>query len=279
MDFALEALKLAIPTIIAVVSLFYAIKQRNLVKKEITKKKYLESAQTNLSEAIQHLRNVRLPNLSDLNYDLQENLEDIYIDASIIVEDFLRAYFESKKTHFTLRVSYELNDLGASGKPYSENETRRISDFSQSSPKLLVDLLRSDRSFCINSETDILDVQRRVGNSPGFDPLEWGLRGLWFALSKLSAYEEVYDTVCPNVVKQANQLLEETAEQVFKAISVPRTVEIDLKEFSKTDDIIKRLIDTLLNYTHISEKLSQGISELDSKLTEARKELFLKISA
>jgi hypothetical protein len=60
---------------------------------------------------------------------------------------------------------------------------------------------------------------------------------------------------------------------------VPRTVEIDLKEFSKTDDITKHLIDTLLDYTHISEKLSQGISELDSKLTKARKELFLKISA
>ena len=279
MDFALEALKLAIPTIIAVVSLFYAIKQRNLVKKEIARKSYLESAQTNLNEAIQHLRNVRLPNLSDLNCDLEKDLEDIYFDASTIVEDFLRAYFESKRTQFTLRVSYKLNDLGASGKPYSEKETRRISDFSQSSPKLLVDLLRSDRSFYINSETDILDVQRRVGNSPGFDPLVWGLHGLWFALSKLSAYEEVYDTVCPNVVKQANQLLEETAEQVFKAISVPRTVEIDLKEFSKTDDITKHLIDTLLNYTHISEKLSQGISELDSKLTEARKELFLKISA
>lgn len=279
MDFALEALKLAIPTIIAVVSLFYAIKQRNLVKKEIARKSYLESAQTNLSEAIQRLRKVQLANLSDPNCDLEKDWEDTYFDASTIVEDFLRAYFESKRTQFTLRVSYELNDLGAPGKPYSEKETRRISDFSQSSPKLLVDLLRSDRSFYISSETDILDVQRRVGNSPRFDPLERGLHGLWFALSKLSAYEEVYDTVCPNVVKQANQLLEETAEQVFKAISVPRTVEIDLKEYSKTDDITKHLIDTLLNYTHISEKLSQGISELDSKLTEARKELFLKISA
>jgi hypothetical protein len=278
LDLALEVLKLAVPTIIALVSLAYAIKQRKVVKKEIAKKSYLESAQTNLSEAIQRLREVELPSLSDPNCDLMADFEDIYFDTNTIVEDLLRAYFESKKTQFTLKVSFELVDFGETDKSYSERNTRKFNDFSQSSPKLLIDLSKSG-SFCIYSETDILDVQRRLGNSPSFDPFVWSFYALRFALSKLSEYEEVYETVCPSVVKQANQLLEGTVEQVFKVISVPRTVEIDLKEFSKTDDITKHLIDTLLDYTHISEKLSQGISELDSKLTKARKELFLKISA
>jgi hypothetical protein len=263
--------------VIALVSLTYAVKQRNVIKKEIAKKSYLESAQTNLNIAIQSLRNQKLPNLSDPNCDLKD-LDDTYFDALTIVEDLLRANFESKKTQFTLKVSYELVDVGESGKHYSEKEERTTNDFSQSSPKLLIDLLKSRRTFYINSETDILDVQRQVGNSPSLNDTVWGLRDLWFVINRLSAYEEVYETVCPNVLKQANQLLEETVEQVFKAISAPKTIEINLKKFSKTDDITKYVIDTLTDYTHITAKLSHGISELDSKLTEARKELFLRIS-
>jgi len=278
LDFGLEALKLAIPTTIALISLIYAMKQRNIVKKEIAKKRYLENAQVNLNEAIQHLRNINLPRLSDPNCNITENFEDEYNDASLIVNELLQANFESKRRRFTLKVSYELFDLGQSDKEYSERETKRISDFSKSNPELLIDLLKSNRTFYINSETDILDFQRKSGNSIGFGLIVLSIEALWFAIEKLSAYEEVYDTVCPSIVKKANHLLEETTEEVFNVISKSKTIEIDLKEFSRTEDILEHLIDRYLNYNVISEKLSQGISELDSKLTEARKELFLRIS-
>jgi hypothetical protein len=278
LDFVLEALKLAIPTIIALASLIYAIKQRNIVKKEIAKKRYLENAQINLNEAIQRLRNVNLPRLQDQNCDIRESIPDEYNDANMIANDLLQAYFESKTTRFTLKVTYWLTDLGDLDKEYSKREIKDISDFSKSSPKLLIDLLKANKSFWIHSETDILEIQRQFGNSIGFHPITWGIESLWFAIKKLSMYEEVYDTVCPNIVKRVNNLLDEIAEDVFRVISEPKTIEIDLKEFSKTDDIIKHLIDRYLTYIAISEKLSQGISELDSKLTEARKELFLKIS-
>ena len=272
MDFGLEALKLAIPTTIALVSLVYAIKQRNIVKKEIAKKRYLESAQTNLNEAIQSLRKVNLPCLSDLNRDSDE-----YNDASIIVNELLQANFESKRTRFTLKVTYELSYPRQLDKEYSESETKSISDFSKSNPELLIDLLKSNRVY-IYSKTDIVGFQRQLGNSIGFSSITWSIDALRFAIGKLSAYEEVYDTVCPSIVKEANHLLKETTEEVSNVVSKSKTIEIDLKEFSRTEDILEHLIDRYLNYNVISEKFSQGISELDSKLTEARKELFLRIS-
>jgi hypothetical protein len=262
---------------ISLVSLSYAAKQRNIVKHELVKKHYLENAQTNLTEVIERLRKTELPKI-DETCDLRETIGDSYWDANVLTQQILIASFESKKTKIMLEVSYELKDYGKTGELDSEAKTKTTSDFSQSSPKLLYDLFKLDRAFSIESNTVIPDYQRNLGNEIHLDLLEWGLRNLVFAIDKLTNYEEVYETVSANIMKFAIHLLEETTKEVFKVISEPKKVEVDLRKFSRADDITKYLFETYLNYGHISKMLSQGISELDSKLTEARKELFLRIS-
>jgi hypothetical protein len=263
--------------IIALLSLIYAIKQRQVVKGEIEKKRYLENAQTNLTEIIKQLRSIVFPKLSD---DFQEALEDEYHDANTIAEQILRASFESKKTKFTLEVSYELIDFGliGSGKPDQRKEPRQTSDFSQSSPRLLKDLLEGGRSFLIESNTTIIDYEPRVKNEIDFHDYIWSLKSLKNAVNMLASYEEVYDAVCPNISKSASQLFEQLSEELFNLISEPKRIELDLTKFSKVDDIARYLFETYLNYNHISQKFSEGVSELDSRLTEARRQLFLRIS-
>jgi dihydroneopterin aldolase len=99
-----------------------------------------------------------------------------------------------------------------------------------------------------------------------------------FVIDKLTNYEEVYETVCPKITQIATKLFEEIVEEIFTVISKPKKVEVDLTKFSKVDDMTRYLLETYLNYGHISEKFSKGVSELESKLTEARKQLFLRIS-
>lgn len=264
--------------IITLLSLIYAIKQRQVIKKEIEKKRYLENAQTNLTEIINHLRSIELPDLTDASCDLQESLGDEYNDASTITEQILGASFESKRTKFTLEVGYELIDFGERHKDTQAKDWKRYDDFSQLSPKLLMDLLRTNRTFMIESKTVIPDYQRRVVNEISFHTFEWGLTALKSAMDKLAKYEEVYETVCPNITETASRLLEQVCEEIFNVISESKKVEIDLTKFLKVDDIARYLYETYLNYNHISKKFSKGNSELDSKLAEARKQLFLRIS-
>ena len=278
MDLVLEILKLIIPTAIALASLVYAAKQRNMVKNEISKKRYLESAQSNLNEAISDLKSIAADSMSDLNCDLDEALgPDNRVNVDAIVNDVLKASFETTKKRMTLSVSYELTDCGARTKPYSEKEPEKITDFSNLSSKLLIDLIKSDRTFWIQSTTVIPHFERRLANEIEFDVSSWGLVNLWRVICRLSKFEEVYDTVCPNIVKRANQLLEITAEEIFKVISESKKVEVDLEKFSKTDDLAKYLVETFLNYSHIYGNFSKGISDLIHSLTEARKELFLRL--
>jgi hypothetical protein len=270
----------SLSAIIALASLVYAIKQRQVIKSEIKKKRYLENAQTNLTKAIDHLRSIILPDLTDSNCDLYESLGDDYNDVSVIINQILYAGLESKRTKFTLEVSYELTDYG---ELHSEKrEERIINDFSQWNPKLLadtlIDLFKRDTTFSIKSETVIPDYERRVVNEISFRVFTWELEQLRLAIDKLTNYEEVYETVCPDIIKTATRIFEEISKEIFNVISEPKKVEVDLAKFSKVDDIIRYLFETYLNYNHISEKFSKGISELDSKLTEARKQLFLRIS-
>ncbi len=267
--------------IIALVSLVYAIKQRQVVKSEIEKKRYLENAQTNLTDAINHLRSIMFPDLTDPSRALEESLEDDYDDVNDITEQIVYAGFDSKRTKFTLEVSYELTDYGEISKPSSEREKKRINDFSQLNPKLLAHMLTNlfkKNIFEIYSETVIPDYQRRVVNEISFDLILANLHKLNLAIDKLTNFEEVYETVCPNIIKTATQLFEDISEEIFNVISEPKKVEVDLTRFSKVNDIARYLFETYLNYNHISEKFSKGIFELDSKLTEARKQLFLRIS-
>ena len=58
---------------------------------------------------------------------------------------------------------------------------------------------------------------------------------------------------------------------------MPKSIEIDLDDFTETNETIRYLVEKILNYSRIADEFSK-VSELISELTRARKELFLKIS-
>ena len=274
----IDALKWVVPTLIALGSLIYAIKQRNIVKKEISKKRYLENALSNLKEAIGYLEWIKMPNLST-DSDLKEEVgEDNSNNLNVLISEILKASFELKKTKFKLTVSYELTNFGKNGKFYSEKDVRKIRDFSELSHEYLIDLIKSGGMFRIETDTDIPDYQREIVNEIEFNDFTYTLEFIRRAINKLSKYEEVYDSISPDSVKKAERLVEEISSEILQVISTPKEISVDLSKFSKTNEIARYLFENSLNYSPIAHKISEGVSSLVSNLTEVRRELFLKIS-
>lgn len=272
----IDILKWAIPTLIALVSLIYAIKQRNIVKREISRKRYLESALSNLNEVIEPLKDMKISPLSDID-SLAEELEDTYINAQTVTSEIIMASFETKKRKVNLAVSYRLRLWERDKKP-SEKTSRVIEKFDEMSHEWLFDLFHSDKTgFFVESRTTIQGYKKRVDNELDFSDFDFLIRWLIEAKKKLSKYEEVYESISPNCLKNLNQLIKEGIEEIFKTISKPKTIQIDLDKFSTIDEIIEFLIEEVLNYSTLARKLSR-ISEIISELTEVRKELFLKIA-
>lgn len=124
----IDILMLVVPTTIALISLAYVMKQRATVKSELTKKRYLENAQSNLNEAIKSLRQLGVPSIRDISGGY-ETFGDIYNDLMMVLSEILRASFNLNKKEIPLEVSYELRDLGERGKPSSEGEKKRNCGF------------------------------------------------------------------------------------------------------------------------------------------------------
>lgn len=274
----IDALKWVVPTLIAFGSLIYAIKQRNIVKKEISKKRYLEDALSNLKEAIGYLERIKMPNLSTDSNLMEEVSEDNSNNLDILISEILKASFELKKTKFKLTVSYELTEYGKEGEFYLEKDVRRIRDFSGLSHEYFIDLIKTDGMFYLETDTNIPDYQREVGNEITFDDFTWSLEFIWKAINTLSKYEEVYDSISPDSVKNAKRLVEEISSEILQVISTPKEISVDLNKFSKTQEIARYLFENSLNYSPIAHKISEGVSSLISNLTEIRRQLFLKIS-
>jgi hypothetical protein len=274
----IDALKWVVPTLIALGSLIYAIKQRNIVKKEISKKRYLENALSNLKEAIGYLERIKMPNLST-DSDLKEEVgEDNSNNLNVLISEILKASFELKKTKFKLTVSYELTDYGKNAKLYSEKDVRKIRDFGELSHEYLIDLIKSGGMFYIETDTDIPDYQREIVNEIDFNDFKFSLEFIWKAINILSKYEEVYNSISPDSVKNAKRLVEEISSEILQVISTPKEISVDLSKFSKTKEIARYLFENSLNYSPIAHKISEGVSSLVSNLTEVRRQLFLKIS-
>jgi len=269
LDLIIDILKLVVPTVIALVSLAYAIKQRSLVKREISKKGYLESALSNLNEAIEFLRII--PNL------FSTKSEDEWSEIEMIVWDILKGSFNLKKRKFALEVSYCIVDFMEKSDSPSE-KYKYIRSFNGIEPRWLFDLLmKKDGLVFITAEPHIVGLSQSHISSVVFSMFEHAVHNLVKASKILSSHEEVYETVAPDSVKKVNHLIEEAAGEVFETIRKPIRLEIDLDKFSKSDDIVIYLFEKVLNCSHIADKFSK-VSELISELTEARKELFLKIS-
>jgi hypothetical protein len=277
MNLIIDILKWLIPTIIAVASLYYAIRQRSVVKREISKKRYLESAQTNLNEAINHLRNIDIPDLLMLwkdakaGYPKYDEWEDACFGTYLLTDDILRASFKLKTNKIGMDVEYYIHYRERSE---GEKTIRNLDEFE---PQWLVDFFRSNRYFSIECETRINDYERDSNGEPDFSAFEHAIKLLNKSVETLSSFEEVYDSISPDSVKKVNRFFEDIVKEIFKVICKSRRIEIDLKKFAEAEEITRYIFEEILNYSHIASKFSK-VSEAISELTKARKELFLKIS-
>ena len=103
-DLALDLLLKVVPIIVAFVALIYAVLQRGVVKREISKKKYLELSLTNLNEQIATLQRIKPHELAVNN----PSLGDFIYDAKTVVFGLLALSFDLKKRRLILDVSYNV---------------------------------------------------------------------------------------------------------------------------------------------------------------------------
>jgi len=275
LDLIIDILMLVVPTIIALISLAYVMKQRSLVKEELSKKRYLENAQSNLNEAIKSLRQVSMPNIRDIS-EGYEIFGDIYNDLMMMLGEILRANFNLNKKEIPLEVSYELRALRERGKPSSEGEKKEITNFENLDPQWFINFCRT-HTFYVACYPRIRDFEQVWNVMLTFSRMEWNLHSLAEAMDTLLNYEEVYETVSPDSVKKVKRLFEETSTDMFNVIRKPKSIDVDLSKFSETDEILRYLCEQILDYSHMAEKFSQ-VTDLIEELVEARRELFLKIS-
>lgn len=264
LDQIVAILGLAVTTIITLVSLAYAIKQRNVVKREISKKRYLEDAQKNLNEAITLLRDINIPNIrsSHLSY---EEMQDTFHDAFTMTNEILRASFDLKSKNIVLDVSYFIKSTGEQERSPEQFDLRSF-----------IALLRTN-GVRIDSESNISNFQRFLLNDLNFGIVVWSLGDLNKATERLLRYEEVYESISPDSIAELNALYEKVAEEILMTIHKPKHLEIKLDSFSTTEEIMIYLFEEILNYSHIAQMFSK-VADVISDLTQARKELFLKIS-
>lgn len=272
LNLLVEVLKLIVPSSIALISLIYAIKQRNLVKEGISKKRYLESALSNLNEATKCLEEI------PTNFTLTEDSDEL-AEATFLAFEILTASFELKRKSISLEVSYYLEDLGERNKPYDKREKREIHDFENYSPQLLIDFIGKgkNRTLLLESDARIVGFNRIYSNNVEIKPLLWSIEWLLKAKDTLSSYQVVYENFSPNSIKKLNLLIEEIAEEVLETIRKPKHIEVDLNKLTHMNEIIKYLVDKIGNYSNVAMKISK-VSEVISELTEIRKELYSKIT-
>lgn len=261
----LEALKWVVPILIALISLVYAIKQRNVVKKEISKKRYLEDALSNLNAAMETLRTIRILDIKKSN-DYEE-WGDTATEFRMLTYEILRASFDLKMRKFVMNISYTANSYDKQTKE-SKVDLNDLESF--------LNALRSNRVW-IYSHANIANVEMEFMNSPDFHHVTWDVESLVDALEALLKFEEAYESLRPDCVKNVKQAFEDVAKEIFVTVSQPKTIELVLAKFNTTDEISEHLCKEILNYPSLADKLSK-VSELLSELSEARKELFMKVA-
>jgi len=153
---------------------------------------------------------------------------------------------------------------------------KEIADFGNFDPQWFINFSRT-HTFNVTCSPRIRDFEQVWDVTLFFSHANWNLLLLAKAIDTLLDYEEVYETVSPDSVKKVKRLFEEISTDVFNIIRKPKRIDVDLSEFSETDEILKYLCEQILDYSHIAEKFSQ-VTDLIEELVEARRELFLKIS-
>ena len=268
----LEALKWVVPTLIAVISLVYVIKQRNVVKKEISRKRYLENALSNLNAVIESLRSIRILDVKKSN-DYEE-WEDTATDIYALTSELLIASFDLKTKKILMNISYTAEAWEKSLKKSKVGEIK-TTPLGLNNLESFLNVLRS--SFVvIETEVNIGNAERRSTNSPDFNHVNCDAKILADALEALNRFEEVYESLSPYCVNNVKQVFEQVATEIFLTVNQPKTIELELTKFQSSDEISEHLCKEILNYPRIADKLSK-VSELISDLIEARTELFKKV--
>ena len=272
LDLIIEILKLVVPTVIAVFSLYYAIRQRGVVKREISKKRYLERALSNLNETLKTIE--RLPD----RIKLDDEDSDEWGEAKFLADDILRASFEMKKRQIRLNITYLLEDWGKKGEKMP-HLTPRIPLPDKFEPLWLANfLLRNrDKAIWLETETEIIGFERPSANSPDSVAFLFVLKALIDAIDKLSTFEEVYDSLVLNSVENIRQIYATLSEELLKTIWKNKQVEINLDNFKNAKQVERFLLEEITSYSKLIKKFSE-VSEVVSVLKEVRKELFSKVS-
>jgi len=273
----IEILRWVIPIVISLGSLIYAVKQRNIVKKEISKKGYLENAITCLSAVIHQLEKIEVPNLSALWEDVKAyyskypQWENACFGTYLLATDILRASFNMKTKKIDMEVEYIVSIQDRS------EGAKKVSNLNEFEPKWFIDLTHSNKKFSVTCNTNIKNYKRDTDGEPEFDVFEDIIILLKKSQNLLLDYEEVYEMVSPNLFKKVNCFVEDVTKEIFKVIRKPKHIELDLNEFADSEEIKSYVFEEILNYSQLASKFSK-ISEVVSELVETRKELFLKIS-
>jgi len=272
LNLVIDILKLVVPTVMALVSLAYAMKQRNVIKTEISKKRYLESALFHLNGAIASLKRAQ-----GVTFDEEDS--DDFLQAKMLIWNILEASFDLRKRKLSLDVSYRILDLGETNKPYGERDTSVIRNLDEHDSSWFVNLwIKSlgKRTLVLESDTRIVGYERASTYECWFGEFGVFVGNLTDAKRSLSRFEEVYESFAPNSIKEITKLLKEVLERIFEVSFKPKRIEIDLDKFSTTDEVLNYFFEEITNYSSIVGKAPK-ISEIVSELEKARKELFLKI--
>lgn len=278
MDWLIDLVKWLIPTIIAIIGVAFGILQRKIAKEEISKKRHLESALTNLNNVIEIIEG--LP--ARIEFHEESN---VFMDTEVVIDDILRASLTAKKKVVSLEVSYFVEDHGDPNIPIDKRYPyKKISLPKEYDPDWLLNVLiekgwwlRGGR-IKISTRTEIKGYTRKVINSPDPDDFLRVLHHLLEAENKLLMYEEVYETLAYHSLNEIKQVYKEIGRTLFELIrKEKRRIKVDLDKLNNIEEMREFLWEQILNYSGLRSHVLKT-SKVISSLKKARKELFLKLA-
>ncbi len=265
-----------IPIAVTVIALTYTITQRRNSKKQmaqkLTQKKYLEDALTTLNKQIEILNNWGEPTQLNMVNPL---IDDFTYDASTIAWGLLRAAFDTEKRKMRLKVIYHVRYSEKSDNEKTMN-CQEITDFTNLDSKWLLSMLHSKKFDSIYADSEVIieeNPQNLMNNLqlPTVQMLYW----LNMVRRELSKFEEVYENISPNSIRDFDKFFEELTEDAFSILSSNRKLEIDLDNFETTNILTLYLAEAITDFSKHEQKVPK-LKPIINQLNEARKQLFSK---
>lgn len=274
MEWLIDLLKWLVPTIVAIIGVVFGIMQRKTAKEELSKKRRLENALTNLNDIIKVIE--ELPSIIEFDRE-----SDVISDLENVVVEILTASLNTKKKIINLKISYDVEDFGDPKIPFDKRYPfKKISVPKEYDPNWLLDVLK-DKGIArihLRTQTKIKGYTRLWANSPDPNDFLWVLHHLLESMNKLSLYEEVYETLADRSLDEVEQISEQIGKTLFELIyQGKKYVKIDLNKLDHSEKIEEYLMEQILNYSELKKQVLKA-SMIASSLKKARKELFLRLA-